>query len=135
MNWLSASAYIAAVALVKVSLLILYLRTFTQKGLFRVTLWTILVAIVLSHAQVIVLYWAKLDPFVCLWKYSTILGALWNALCRLRYDQFRNWIFVSIFTVVLDIIVLVLPIRAVWKLHMARRQKIAVSMLIGAGAM
>lgn len=135
MNWLSASAYIAAVALVKVSLLILYLRTFTQKGLFRVTLWTILVAIVLSHAQVIVLYWAKLDPFVCLWKYSTLPGALWNALCRLRYQQLKNWIFVSIFTVILDVIVLVLPIRAVWKLHMARRQKIAVSMLIGAGAM
>ena len=94
-----------------------------------------MVAIILSHAQVIVLYWAKLDPFVCLWKYSTLPGELWSVFCRLRYDQLKNWVFVSIFTVILDVVVLVLPIRAVWKLHMAKQQKIAISILIGVGAM
>ena len=135
MNWLSASAYIAAIALVKISLLILYLRTFTEKGFFRITLWTVLVAIALSHLQVIVVYWVKLDPFDCQWKYNTLPGELWAALCHARIDDLQNWVFVSIFTVILDVIVLVLPIRAVWKLHMAKQQKIAVSLLIGAGAM
>lgn len=92
-------------------------------------------AIILSHAQVIIVYWAKVDPFVCIWKYNTLPAELWSALCHLRYDQLKNWVFVSIFTVILDIIVLVLPIRAVWKIHMAKEQKIAVSVLIGAGGM
>ena len=135
MNWLSASAYIFAVALVKVSLLILYLRTFTAKGFFRLTLWVVMIAIIVTHGQVIVVYWAKVDPFICIWKYNTLPLELWSVFCRPRYNQITNWIFVSIFTVILDIIVLVLPIRAVWKLHMAKRQKIAVSSLIGVGAM
>lgn len=135
MNWISASAYIFAIALVKISLLVLYLRTFTVKGFFRTILWSVLVAIILTHAQVVILYYAKLDPFVCIWKYGTLPSALWNVFCRTRIEQLKNWVFISIFTVILDIIVLVLPIRVVWNLQMAKRQKTAVSILIGAGAM
>lgn len=134
MNWMSASAYIAAVALVKVSLLILYLRTFTAKGAFRVTLWIVMIAIILSHAQVLIVYWAKVGPYDCIWKYATLPVELWNTFCHKRYNNLPNWVFVSILTVFLDVVVLALPIRAVWKLHMEKRQKIAVVMLVGAGA-
>lgn len=135
MTWLSASAYIAAVALIKVSLLILYLRTFTEKGLMRVTFWVVMILIILSHAQVIIVYWAKLIPFRCQWQYNTLPGELWSVFCRATIDDLDNWVFVSIFTVILDLIVLVLPIRSVWRLHMAKRQKIAVSLLMGTGVM
>ena len=94
-----------------------------------------MILIILSHAQVIIVYWAKLDPFVCQWKYATLSYEMWVAVCHTRVDDLKNWVFVSIFTVILDIIVLALPIRAVWKLQMPKRQKIAVIMLIGAGAM
>ena len=136
MNFISASAYIAAVGLIKVSLLILYLRTFTTKGAFRITLWTVLVLVVLGHGQVIVLYWVKLDPNnTCQWKYSSLDFTLWKAMCHERFSDLENWVFIAGFTVLLDIVVLVLPIRAIWKLQMAKRQKIAISMLMGAGAM
>ena len=133
MNFISASAYIFGIALVKVSLLILYLRTFTEKGIFRKTMWTVLIAICLSHLEVIVLYWAKYDNFPCQWRYETLASELWEALCHERYSDLKNWVFVSIFTVLLDVIVLVLPMHAIWKLHMNKRQKIGVAMLIGAG--
>ena len=99
------------------------------------TLWAVLILIALSHAQVIIVFWAKFHNFYCQWKYNTIASELWAAMCPMRYDDLKNWVFVSIFTVVLDVIVLVLPIRAIWKLQMANRQKIAVSMLVAAGGM
>lgn len=56
-------------------------------------------------------------------------------MCHERFSDLENWVFIAGFTVLLDIVVIVLPIRAIWKLQMAKRQKIAISMLMGAGAM
>ena len=134
MNWISSSAYIVAVALVKVSVLLLYLRTFTEKGLFfRITLCSILYMIAISHLIVVSLYWFKIWPFHCKWRYVTLPPDLFFSVCNLRYSDLKSWVFVSIFTVIMDLFVIILPIRAVWKLHMARRQKMAVTGLIAVG--
>lgn len=133
MNFISSSVYACALALIKISILLMYLRTFTAPGKFRKTLWVVLGIIIVTSLVVIPLYWNTIAPLECEWKYITLDFDLWTQFCNSRYSDTPYWLFMAALSIVLDIIVIVLPCHAVWKLHMVRRQKIAVIVMIAAG--
>lgn len=120
----------------KVSILLLYIRTFHICGpKFRATLWSILVLIVVTHAAGIPVLWLNVTPLNCQWTYLDTDDEVYNTFCHNRYDNWFYFVFISSLTVVLDIIIIVLPSREVWRLQMVKRQKIALVMVFMAGIM
>ena len=105
--------YPLALCLVKVSILILYLRTFTEKGILRIVLYMVLALTMISHLIAIPLYWSQVTPFNCEWKYGTMPDDYYPYFCTVHHDTLRYWLFLAIINIFLDIIVIALPSRAV----------------------
>lgn len=110
----------------------LYLRTFTESKRFRYTIYAVISTLVITHAVSLAVFLADVTPLHCKWTiYPT--DEEWYANCSYNYDSLPAVVFIAVMTIVLDIIILVLPCPAVWRLHMAKRQKIAILLLLVAG--
>lgn len=121
-------AYFLTIMLVKMSILFLYLRTFREGRIFAITVYAVLFVLVTSHIGFIFAYLFAYLPVRCSWaQYET--DEEWEAHCRRGYDLkilTGLTIFISALTVVLDLVILALPCRAVWRLHLPKRQKLAI---------
>lgn len=112
----------------------LYLRTFTESKRFRYSIFVVLAILIISHVVTLAVYLGSNSPFHCHWsEYPT--DEEWDANCKGNYDSLPSVVFIAVMTIVLDIVILVLPCPAVWRLHMAKRQKIAIILLLVAGVM
>lgn len=119
---------------IKVSILLLYLRTFQVCGRkFRIILYSVLVIIVASHSASILLDWLSLTPLHCQWMYYDAPDGIYDERCHVRYDQFPYFVFMGALTIALDIIIIFLPLREILRLRMVKRQKIALIMVFLAG--
>ncbi|MCJ1425996.1 hypothetical protein MMC29_003898 [Sticta canariensis] len=131
----SDNAYVVGIGSVKVSILLMYLRTFTGSRSFRYTIWVLLFLVIASHVVGFLIYAASVSPVSCIWiEYQTDEEA--ESHCR------ENWsdeviigylTFLNAFTIALDLVILYLPCRPVWRLHLPKRQRIAIMMIILAG--
>lgn len=110
----------------------LYLRTFTESKRFRYTVYAILATLVITHVASLPVFLASVTPFYCQWTiYHT--DEEYYSNCSENYN-FLSWaVFIAVLTIVLDVIILALPCPAVWRLHMAKRQKIALLLVLVAG--
>lgn len=110
----------------------LYLRTFTESKRFRYIVYAVLSAVVITHLVTLTIYLAATSPFHCFWTiYPT--EEEWYSNCSDKYDSLPSTVFIAVATIVLDIVILALPCPAVWRLHVAKRQKIAILFLLVAG--
>ena len=120
---------------VKVSILLMYLRTFTGSRSFRYTVWVLLFLIITSHVVGFLIYAASESPISCFWiEYQT--DEEWDSHCRENWSSDVNLgylTFLNAFTIALDLVILYLPCRPVWQLHLPKRQRIAIMMIILAG--
>lgn len=122
---------------VKMSILFFYLRTFTESRLFRHIVLTILFVLVASHIAFLIALIFVSSPPSCEWKqFQTDQEYL--ASCSETYPVgifFKLLIWITVLTVVLDLIILILPCRAVLRLHLPRSQKLVILITLTAGIM
>lgn len=131
---ISNAVYLVTICLVKVAILMLYLRTFTESKRFRYIIYAVLFALVSTHLIILIVSLVDITPTRCHWAiYPT--DEEWYSNCSENFDLLPAVIFIPVSTILLDIVILVLPCPAVWKLHMAKRQKIAILLLLVAGVM
>lgn len=112
----------------------LYLRTFTESKRFRYIVYVVLSILLITHGATIPVFLANIIPFHCQWSiYPT--DDEWNSKCgdSEKYDVLPWVVFIAVLTIVLDIVILALPCPAVWRLHMAKRQRIAILLVLVAG--
>lgn len=128
------TSYFITICLVKVTILMLYLRTFTESKRFRNSIFAVLAILGITHVVTLAVYLADVYPLHCHWSiYAT--DEEWYANCSDNYDSLPAIVCIAVVTIVLDIVILALPCPAVWRLHMAKRQKIAIQFLLVAGVM
>lgn len=91
--------------------------------------------IIITHVIMIFLLAFDYTRISCHWKmYEDEDEA--DRLCRrtIDFQVLFIWItFISTLTVVLDVIIIALPCRAVWRLHMPRAQKLAILITLISG--
>lgn len=110
----------------------LYLRTFTESKRFRYAVYATLTILVLSHLALIPVYYAEVFPLFCHWTYYPT-DEEWYENCHQNYDVLPFIVFLASLTILLDLIILLLPCPAVWRLHLAKRQKVAIISILVAG--
>ena len=116
---------------VKLSMLILYIRVFTESRKFRRTVQALMAVIVISHVAIIIVQLLQANRMDCNWRYNEP-----DAGCRDRVDVDTLLIllaFISVMTVVLDLIILALPCPAVWRLQLPRPQKLGILITLISG--
>lgn len=120
---------------VKMSILLLYLRTFTEGRVFRNVVYTLLFTIVVSHVSFAFCYIFFCLPVNCAWTtYETEEEDEKYCTENINGDVIvRLIVFISVLTVLLDLIILVLPCRAVWRLHLPFRQKLVILITLISG--
>lgn len=123
--------YFATTGLMKVSILLLYLRIFSQRRSLRFAVYAALAAIVASHITTLIITTFDIVPLECHWWY--LIDEVYDAKCKERWDDTYAYIFMSVFTIALDMLILAIPCPAVWKLNMPKQQKIGVMAIFAAG--
>ena len=128
--------YFATIMLVKLSILFLYIRTFTESRVFRRIVQALMVVIVVSHVVMILLLRFDRPRIECHWKMME--DEEYERLCPRKIDVNVLYImitWISTLTVVLDVIIMALPCPAVWRLHLPRPQKLAILITLISGVM
>ena len=123
--------YFATIGLMKVSILLLYLRIFSQRPKLRFAVYAALAAIVASHIITLIVTTFDLVPLDCHWWY--LLDEEYDAKCKERLDDSIAYIFMGAFTIALDMLILAIPCPVVWKLNMPKQQRIGVMAIFAAG--
>lgn len=116
----------------KVSLLLLYLRVLSNSRRNRIFIYLALGVIVSATLAAIVVTTADTRPFPCHWIWADGVD---GEPCRMVWDDDDCYLFTGALTIVLDLVVLYLPCPAVWRLHLQRRQKIGVLIIMLTGVM
>ena len=106
--------YVAAITLAKLAVLALYRRVFTLKP-YRISTYVIGSIIIANWFAALMLSFLMCQPFAYNWDYTIPSGRC------IQTTRVYQWItFPSIVT---DLMILILPMRVVWKLQLPRSQK------------
>lgn len=134
-TFVASITYFAVICLVKVSILLLYLRAFTESRRFKYIVYVLLFLIVSTHVATIPIYLSGVSPVSCQWKVFVSDEAS-DSFChsRLSFDFDDMWYcFLNAWTVLLDLVIVILPCPAVWRLHLAKEQRLAVIAILISG--
>ncbi|KAF1929736.1 uncharacterized protein M421DRAFT_128424 [Didymella exigua CBS 183.55] len=118
--------YLAAVALTKISILLFYLRIFPQPGLRKVIWFTIVLCVVYIIAFVTA---TALQCIPIRFAWERWDGEHHGKCIDLNADAWCS----AAFNIVLDLIVIVLPMREIKNLAMSRRRKFGVMLMFLGG--
>ena len=116
----------------KVSILLLYLRVFSMSRMLRYTVFGALFMVVSSQVVILLITTLDIRPTNCHWK-SFRTDDVFDRHCKEYWDDTTTYVFMSVFTVVLDLTIRAIPLLAVWKLNMPKRQKIGVTIVFSTG--
>lgn len=116
----------------KISMLLLYLRVFSISRALRYVVFVALFLVVSSHIVILLITTLDIRPINCHWK-AFQTDEDYYRHCTDYWDDDVGYISMSVFTVVLDVTILAIPLPAVWKLNMPKRQKIGVMIIFSAG--
>ncbi|KAI6280750.1 hypothetical protein MCOR27_004533 [Pyricularia oryzae] len=117
--------YMLSADLAKLSLLVLYLN-FSPDRTYRIILQTLIAAFVLYAIIYAGVSIFGCQPFHAHWD----LEAMSTAKC---VDKPMFFLAASIANVVMDVVILLVPLRIVLPLHIARRQKVSLLLLFATG--
>lgn len=131
----ATNVYFFVICIVKVSILLLYLRTFTESRRFRIIAYVVMCLLVTVHIITFPIYWFALSPVSCQWRvFTTDEDFDANCTRHMAPGRDNHWFtFLAAITIVLDLVILIMPCPAVWRLHMAKRQKIVVIGILVSG--
>lgn len=117
--------YKITVALNKVSILLLY-RRILQDRLYRLAIWTLLTVVSLFAFATCVAGVFQCLPIDKAW-YKSKKGHCYNLV--------DAWYTNAVFSIVTDIVILLLPMHMVYKLQMDRRRKLLLYAMFGLGGL
>jgi len=120
--------YCTAVVFPKLSILSFYLRIFTTKP-YRIAAYFIGGILTANGLSGIITSLASCRPLAGRW--DTALVASGAAKC-INIDNFWRWI--SFANILTDVVMLGLPLPAVWKLHTSKNQKIGLTLIFLTGS-
>ncbi|KAJ2979309.1 hypothetical protein NUW58_g7231 [Xylaria curta] len=115
--------HIISLNLGKLSALFFYLKLFNNKSVGRITQWC-LIAVSLGTISLILWQFLFCRPLYKMWE--------WDGL-ETCGDRQPLYVAVCVWSIVTDLLVLVVPLPIIWKLKMERNQKIRLSWLFAAG--
>ena len=77
-----------------------------------------------------------ITPTACYWLLFPT-DEEWYAHCKITFvaGAGNYYVFLNAFAILLELVILYLPCRPVWRLHLAKRQRIAIMIIILAGVM
>ena len=130
-------AYLFSIGSVKVSILLMYLRVFTASKTFKYTCWVLIFLISGAHIVAFLGWNFSTIPVWCHWTYYPT-DEEYAARCHhpaLNDVLVPYTLFLNIFTVVVDLLILYLPCRPVWRLQLPKRQRISILVILFTGVM
>lgn len=136
---MSQDAYLFSIGCVKVSILLMYLRAFTgnkSNRTFKYTVWVLIFLISSAHLIAFLGWTFSVMPVWCHWTYFATTeeeAQCWHP--KFNYVNVPYSLFLNTFTVVVDLIILYLPCRPVWRLQLPKRQRISILAILFAGVM
>lgn len=92
-----------------------------------------LTILTLTHLGVFPLWFLQLRPVACQWKQFETDEEEEAYGCVDFFDLKPYLICIAALTIVLDFLILALPCPAIWRLHLPKRQKIGILVIISAG--
>ncbi|MCJ1240744.1 hypothetical protein MMC14_008748 [Varicellaria rhodocarpa] len=117
--------YCTAVIFPKLSILGFYLRIFTTK-LFRITVYIIAGILIVNGIAGVITSLSTCQPFAARWDPS-----IPGAHC-INTPQYWRWI--SFANIATDVVMLCLPLPAVWRLHVSTAQKYGLTLVFLTGS-
>lgn len=118
--------YFASINIPKLAILALYRRLFPQKGI-RIVISVLVGILIAQTISILVAAFAACIPFAANWD-PTVPGAVCiNKEALFIWSSFPN--------ILTDVIMLVLPIRIVWNLHVTTRLKVALTFTFMVGSL
>ncbi|KAI9884601.1 MAG: hypothetical protein M1823_003621 [Watsoniomyces obsoletus] len=119
-------SYLWIMGLIKVSILLLYLRIFTVTRWFRWIVYGTTLVVAGMHLTCIILFLCQNRPLNGYWDPERVQETAW---VRLDYVVLA----LGVVTIVTDLIVLILPIPIIWQLQMRMRLKLIVLAILLVG--
>ncbi|CAL3966517.1 unnamed protein product [Diplocarpon coronariae] len=120
--WIAAIFYNISLTFVKISIILQYLRFFVGSGI-RLLAWMLLAFVVMCGIQVFFT-----SVFTCI-----PVSAFWGATRGRCINQVVVQFFNAGLNILTDILILALPVRVVWGLHLPHRQKVGLMFVFGLG--
>ncbi|CZT11694.1 uncharacterized protein RCO7_08696 [Rhynchosporium graminicola] len=122
--YIGENIYVAVLGLVKISILVFYLRVFQLQTSFRIAVWMTIVFVALGTSFISFLTIFQCAPIAFFWDLD-LKGKCLN-INALAYAN-------SGLSIVQDLVIVLLPIRVVWQLNMEGRKKLSVAFMFALG--
>lgn len=123
--YVSEIVYVVVLALIKVSIVTMYLRIFWAYRPFYITCYVVLTFIILSSSIITILTILSCRPVQFFWDRDILGGACLN-ITALAYAN-------SGLAVIQDLIIIILPIFMLWNLQMSRKKKVFIGIMFALG--
>lgn len=123
--YVSEIVYVVVLALIKVSIVTMYLRIFWAYRPFYIACYVVLTFILLSSSIITILTILSCQPVEFFWN-RDISGGSCLDITALAYAN-------SGLAVVHDLIIIVLPISMLWNLQMTRKKKVFIGIMFALG--
>jgi hypothetical protein len=123
--YIAENIYVAILGLVKLSVLVFYLRIFPQTW-FRYTVYGALVFVIVSTTIISLLTIFQCKPIAYFWDRD-----LHGKCININALAYAN----SAMSIVQDVLIVVLPIPVLSKLHLGRKKKIGVIFMFAVGSL
>ena len=125
--WINGMLYFASVALLKISILLFYLRIFPDQG-FRITVWITIAFVALYGVAFVLVVALQCLPVSYNWtRFSDPAGGMCLNIGAAGQAN-------SAISVALDIWLLVLPLYRIRSLNASRKKKLAIASMFAVGA-
>ncbi|OTA58383.1 hypothetical protein K449DRAFT_303969, partial [Hypoxylon sp. EC38] len=128
-TFIISHAYIFSIALIKVTILLEWIRIFVPRGTRNLVFWASHILIwvnITAYIVTIIIYNVACKPHNYLWN------KLISGTC-IRIDAAGGNISLSAFNLVTDFLILLIPQKTIWSLHMSTKKKIGISVTFAVG--
>lgn len=133
-TYISTTLYTPAAFCTKVTLLLLIARVFSVQPIVSKLIHIFIILILLAYLPIAFLKIFICRPISAYWDNfeMTDVGAVTggNSSCRGQASLFMGDILISIIT---DVLILILPVIMAWRMEATWRQKLKITILLGAG--
>ena len=115
----------------------MYLRAFTGNKTFKRTIWVLIFLITSAHLVAFFGWTFSTFPVKCHWTFYPT-DAEFDTRCHhppmaAKLPPYN--LFLLVFTVVMDCVILYLPCRPVWRLQLPKRQRLSILAILFAGVL
>jgi hypothetical protein len=125
----TSTIYMVTILPIKIAILLEWVRIFAPKGSHNMVFWTshiLIWANVCFYLAIIIALNSACSPYEYNWD------KLISGICD-RVDTTKTNLSASVFNLISDLMILLIPQRTIWKLQMAKRRKYGVSVIFAVG--